>query len=143
MKPYCLPRLAVMLFLILFSCDLSETDENLIKYNDAPQAVVTIKDIPPSSGFSPGTVLYIKFDDSGKNIQGNAPVGADGTAVISPHLPTGIPYKVVRAGKTTLFILRDNKTKEELFKTGGEISLEPHAANISLSFTDFIPVSNP
>jgi hypothetical protein len=145
MNSYRLPYLAAMLPLVLFSCAPVETNEYLIKYNEAPPVTVTISDIP-SSAFDPGTVLYIRFYEnfSSKSVQGNAPVGADETAIISLHLPTGVPYKVVGPGKTTLFILRDNKTKEELFKTSREINLETHATNISLSFVDdFVPVLNP
>jgi hypothetical protein len=145
MKSYRLPYLAVMLPLLLLSCEQAETDEYLIKYNEAPPLTVTISDVP-SSEFSPDTVLYIKFYEnfSSKSVQGNAPVGADGRAVINLHLPTGVPYKVVGPGKTILYILRDNKTKEELFRTEREIELKTHATNISLSFTaDFVRSSNP
>jgi hypothetical protein len=140
MKFYRLFYLAVMLLLFPFSCEMVEGDEELAKYNEAQPATVTIKDIP-SSAFGPDTVIYIRFYDSGLSVQGNVPVGVDGSAVIDMHLPTGVPYKVVRPVKTTLFILQNNKTKMPLYRTIREIELETHTTNIVLSFTsDFTVV---
>jgi hypothetical protein len=123
------------LLIMFFSCEMPETDEYLIKYNEAPPATLVIEDMPYSG------ILYIQFDDSGKSVQGNAPVGADGRAILNLHLPTGIPYKVVNLVKTTLFILQDNKTDVPLYKTAREITIETHAVTITLSFTAFAALS--
>ncbi|MDR1587244.1 MAG: hypothetical protein LBS57_07305 [Treponema sp.] len=126
--------LAVML-LLLFSCDMFlKKDESELIYDSAPPLTVTIRDLP-SSPFSPGTTLYIRF----KEAQGNAPVAAGGTAVIGLHLPTGIPYKAVQTkAYGSVSILNNNKVDTTLYITYQTVEIAQFTANINLSFSDFV-----
>jgi hypothetical protein len=138
MKMYRL--LCLALLPLLCACNI-EPDEHELAYDEAPPLTVTIGGLPAGS-FSPGTAIYIRFEDTitGKEVQGNALVGAGGTAVISLHLPTGIPYKAVQAGKAAVSILKDNKTDEPLYRMSEAAPFESNAANVGISFLEFDPV---
>jgi hypothetical protein len=151
MKMYRLLCLAAVLLPLLFSC--GEAPEDEVMYDEAPPFSVAISDLT-GGGFAPGGRIYISFYRLGgvwsswedvepnKIGQGNAIVGEDGTAVISLHFPTGIPYKLnwdeySTDRPATVFILRDNKSDERLRRADININ---NAANISLSFaSDFVP----
>jgi hypothetical protein len=153
MKLYRLLCLAAMLLPLLFSCD--GRDDYEVIYDEAPPLTITIGSLP-SGEFAPGGRIYISFyelrsvwstwedweDEEPNTIgQGNAIIGEDGTVVINLHFPTGIPYKLnwneyATRRPATVFILKDNKSDEKLYRAKIDIS---NAANISLSFTrDFV-----
>ncbi|MDR2052599.1 MAG: hypothetical protein LBP80_04215 [Treponema sp.] len=137
MKTYRLWCLAAALLPLLCTCNF-EPEEHESKYDEAPRLTVTITDLPAGS-FSSGSAIYIRFENTvtKREVQGNAPIGNDGRAVISLHLPTGIPYKAVQAGKADVFILENNKTDKPLYKTKETVPFERHAVNVSISFTEF------
>jgi hypothetical protein len=145
MKAFRLLCLAGALLPLLCACNL-EPEDSQKRYDEAPPLTLTINALPADS-FSPGRIVYVSLEGDdwvapGK-VQGNVPVGEDGTAIISLHYPTGIPFKAAWdfVENAFIYILENNKTDKQLYKTKETVPFEPYAANVSISFSDFTAIN--